>query len=97
VPCNSLRIFHWSIDTKSRLRQRLIKIGNELGIKIKGRGFHGLRCSFADSMFESRLRLDVIKELMRHSSINVTMKFYKSYQQSKLLGELGKFPKNFQI
>ncbi len=91
------RFFRWSIESVSRLLTWLRAIENELGIKVSRRGFHGFRRSFADSMFDKGLKIDVIKELMRHSDINITFDFYKSYQQTKLSGELSELQGSIEI
>ncbi len=94
---NQERLFRWSCSTISRLRKWLEDIETELNIKKTRRAFHGFRRSFSDAMFSSELGLDVIKDLMRHSSINTTMDLYKSYQHKSLADKLEKTQVQYEI
>lgn len=91
------RFFRWTYEGKSRLTKWLAEIENCLEFKVRGRGFHAFRRAFADSMFDNGLSFDVIKDLMRHSSIDITLEHYKSYQKTKLAKELEKLNFNYEI
>ncbi len=85
---NKENLFRWSYTSKSRLTRWLKKIKQELGFKIDRRGFHGFRRAFSNQLFDSELPLEVIKELMRHSDISLTMELYKSYNANHLTSQL---------
>lgn len=73
------KLFSWSPNTRSKLSREIIKIEEKLGIKIKGRGFHGFRKSFATKLFKKNVPIPYITELMRHKNISTTLKHYKEY------------------
>ena len=82
---NKENLFSWGVTMRRTVSRWLDNLERECGTKIAGRAFHGFRRSFADNLFANNLSLDVVKELMRHSSINTTFGHYKSYQTQKNL------------
>lgn len=85
---NGDKVFRWKESSASRLSRRLIAAEEKLGIRQEGRGFHGLRKSFAESLFSNNKSLSVTRRLMRHKSIDTTIKHYNNYTDKELLSEL---------
>ena len=80
------RLFSWQGSITPF--QNLEKLENKLGIKIKGRGLHGFRRSYADKLFESGFDTTEVQDAMRHRTINTTIGHYKSFKKTKLVDKL---------
>ena len=66
-----------------------------LGMRVKGRGLHGLRRAFSNRLFsilkeKKDISLVDIQEIMRHGSIEITLQYYKEFNQSELIKTLSK-------
>ncbi len=70
------KIFTWETSSMSRLVRRLSNAEDILGIKIKGRAFHGIRKMFATELLNKGIDPYQVKNLMRHEDINTTIKMY---------------------
>lgn len=75
---------------KSNVIKAVTKIEIELGIKKKGRSTHGFRRLLATELFEKQIPLDIIKDIMRHSSIDVTLNHYRKYDKNRITDSLDK-------
>lgn len=84
------KVIPYSPKSKSSITRRLSKIEKELGIKQKGRSSHGFRRLLATELFAKEVPIDIIKDIMRHSSIDVTMKAYRKQDQSRMKEQLKK-------
>jgi integrase len=79
------RVFSfWSVKNNSRLNTRLIVAQKKLGIHKEGRSFHSFRKTFATKLISNNLALNDVKDLMRHSNIDVTLKHYNKSDLLKL-------------
>lgn len=84
------KVIPYSPKSKSSITRKLSKIEKELGIKQKGRSSHGFRRLLATELFAKEVPIDIIKDIMRHSSIDVTMKAYRKQDQSRIKEQLKK-------
>lgn len=84
------KVIPYSPKSKSSITRKLSKIEKELGIKQKGRSSHGFRRLLATELFAKEVPIDIIKDIMRHSSIDVTMKAYRKQDQSRMKEQLKK-------
>ena len=80
------KLFSWS--SKVTPIKNLENAESKLEIKIRGRGFHGFRRSFADRLFESGFDMPEIQEAMRHRTINTTLEYYKSFNKTNIIKKL---------
>ena len=76
-------LFSWKSATTPF--QLLQKLENKLNIKIKGRGLHGFRRSFADKLFKNEFAIDRVQEIMRHRTINTTLEHYKTFNKENVI------------
>jgi integrase len=72
----------------SRLTRRLNDYQDELGIKIEGRAFHGIRKMFTERMIDAGASIYDLKDLMRHREIRTTMEHYKRKRMDQLKEKL---------
>ena len=80
------KLFSWkNISTPFKLLRKLEK---QLNMQIKGRGLHGFRRSFADKLFRKEFAIDRVQEIMRHRTINTTLKSYKSMNKENIVSEM---------
>lgn len=84
------KVIPYSPKSKSSITRKISKIEKELGIKQKGRSSHGFRKLLATELFAKEVPIDIIKDIMRHSSIDVTMKAYRKQDQSRMEEQLKK-------
>lgn len=82
------KVIPYSPKSKSSITRKLTRIEKELGIKQKGRSSHGFRRLLATELFAKEAPIDIIKDLMRHSSIEVTMKAYRKLDQKRMKEQL---------
>lgn len=84
---DSDRLFpQWKEKSLEWLRIKLKRARTRCGLPVnKGEGFHVLRKSFIDSLFDKNLPLDQIKDLARHSCITTTLNHYRR-QRARELG-----------
>ena len=82
------KLFSWKSRTAPN--KVVARAEKKLGAKIKERGLHGFRRAFADRLFEKGLDIPEVKDIMRHRNIETTMKYYRSYQQKKLIEKMSK-------
>ena len=60
----------------------------KLDIKKQGRALHGFRRSFTYKLIKSDIAIPDIQDLMRHKSIETTMKHYNEYRPDELIKEI---------
>lgn len=84
------KVIPYSPKSKSSITRKISKIEKELGIKKEGRSSHGFRRLLATELFAKEVPIDIIKDIMRHSSIDVTMKAYRKQDQSRITEQLKK-------
>ena len=80
------RLFSWKGATTPL--KNLEKLEKKLGIKLKGRGLHGFRRSFANKLCDSGLDIPEIQEAMRHRSIQTTLEHYKTFNKKNIIKKL---------
>lgn len=73
---NKERLFRWSGNSVSSLRKLLNRAFDELDIEKDGRAFHVFRKTFNKRLLLSGVALETTRELMRHKSIDTTIKHY---------------------
>ncbi|MFN3195281.1 MAG: tyrosine-type recombinase/integrase [Chlorobiota bacterium] len=78
------KVVPYSPKNKGLINKKLNKIENALGIKKKGRSTHGFRRLLATELFKNEVPLDIIKDVMRHSSIDVTLKAYREFDNNRV-------------
>lgn len=78
------KVVPYSATNKGLINKKLNKIEKALGIKKKGRSTHGFRRLLATELFKNEVPIDVIKDVMRHSSIDVTLKAYREYDNDRV-------------
>jgi len=83
---NDDTLFSWKSATTPF--QFLQKLENKLNIKIRGRGLHGFRRSFADKLFKNEFAIDRVQEIMRHRTINTTLEHYKTFNKENVIKEM---------
>lgn len=84
------KVIPYSENSKASLNRRINKIEIEIGIKQKGRSTHGFRRLLATELFEKQIPMDVIKDIMRHSSIETTLKSYRQINKQRITESLDK-------
>ena len=84
------KVIPYSPNSKSSITRKISRIEKELGFKQKGRSTHGFRRLLATELFAKEVPIDIIKDIMRHSSIDVTMKAYRKQSQSRIAEQLKK-------
>lgn len=84
------KVFRWSETSMSRLTRRVHKAERILGIEQTEGCFHKLRKAFATEIIEKDLPIYQVKELMRHSDINTTLKYYKEKDTQKLVDAMNR-------
>ena len=84
------KVIPYSPNSKSSITRKISKIEEELGIKQKGRSTHGFRRLLATELFENEVPVDIIKDIMRHSSIDVTMKAYRKHDKKRIKEQLNR-------
>lgn len=78
------KIFRWQASSRSRLTRRLTIAMNDLEIEKKGRAFHEFRKTFLYRLFQAGTPLEIASKLMRHNTIQITMKYYAYFDKSIL-------------
>jgi integrase len=78
------KVVPYSATNKGLINKKLNRIERELGIKKKGRSTHGFRRLLATELFKNEVPIDIIKDVMRHSSIDVTLKAYREYDNDRV-------------
>lgn len=84
------KVIPYSPKSKSSITRKISRIEKELGFKQKGRSTHGFRRLLATELFANEVPIDVIKDIMRHSSIEVTMKAYRKQDNNRIEESLKK-------
>ena len=80
------KLFSWkSTISPYQILQILEK---KLGIKIKGRGLHGFRRSFADRLSANGVAIQDTQHILRHRDITTTSKYYINMYKNKLIKEM---------
>ena len=80
------KLFSWK-ETQSP--NRIIKrVENSIGIKAESHGLHGFRRAFANRLFEQKLEITDIQEIMRHRDIQTTLRYYKEFKQRELIKKM---------
>ena len=80
------KVFSWKDTT---LPYRILhRAERKLGIRIKGRGLHGFRRSFADKLFKNEFAVDRVQEIMRHRNIQTTIDHYKNFNKRNVIKEM---------
>lgn len=85
-----LKVIPYSPNSKSSITRKISNIEKSLGIKQKGRSTHGFRRLLATELFANEVPIDIIKDIMRHSSIDVTMKAYRKHDNKRIEESLKK-------
>jgi integrase/recombinase XerD len=80
------KLFSW--NSYNGLVTTLHRVENKLNIRIKGRGFHGFRRSFATKLFEKRFDMPEVQEIMRHRTITTTLEHYKEFNKANLINKM---------
>ena len=57
---------------------------NRLDINKNGRSFHEFRKTFLYRLFKAGTPLEIASKLMRHNTIQITMKYYAYFDKSTL-------------
>ncbi len=78
------KVVPYNSKNKGLINKKLNRIEVALGIKKKGRSTHGFRRLLATELFKNDVPFDVIKDVMRHSSIDVTLKAYRAYDNDRV-------------
>jgi integrase/recombinase XerD len=85
---NDTKLFSW---LEYNLPNRILRRAESyLKIKIEGRGLHGFRRAFTRRLIKSDISIPDIQDLLRHKSIETTMKHYNEYRPDELLEEINK-------
>lgn len=84
IPRRSGTVFRWQASSDSRLRRRLYDAMKELKIDRNGRSFHEFRKTFCTMIFELGLPISASLALVRHKTIDVTIKHYLARNEDAL-------------
>jgi integrase/recombinase XerD len=84
------KVIPYSENSRASMNRQINKIERELGIKQKGRSTHGFRRLLATELFEKGIPMDVIKDIMRHSSIETTIKSYRQVNKQRITDSMDK-------
>jgi integrase/recombinase XerD len=79
------KIFRWKVSSYSRINRTLRTALKDLGI-VDDRSFHEFRKTYLKKLIDAGTPVEIAQKLMRHKSINVTIKFYTYIQDSELKG-----------
>ena len=80
------KLFSWKTTDSIKLKLSITE--KELGIKIRGRGFHGFRRAFTDRLIKSGITIEKAQQILRHRNIQTTETSYLNMYKSELLEEI---------
>lgn len=78
------KVFKWDYQHRDTLRERLIRGLMKLQIERDGRSFHSFRKTFCNKVFELNLPLPQSLALVRHKTVDVTIKHYLVRDNARL-------------
>lgn len=84
------KVIPYSEKSRASMNRKINKLERQIGIKQKGRSTHGFRRLLATELFEKGIAMDVIKDIMRHSSIETTIKSYRQINKKRITESLDK-------
>jgi integrase len=83
------KVFRWNYSSQSSVLRMFKQVLHECGIEARF-GFHTLRKTFQDRLYRSGIEMTERQKLMRHSSINTTVKSYTYTNRTRLEESLNK-------
>jgi integrase len=83
------KVFRWNNASQSNVLRMFKSVLHECDIEPRF-GFHTLRKTFQDRLYRSGIEMTERQKLMRHSSINTTVKSYTYTNRSRLEESLNK-------